>query len=316
MNYLLHIPAALALDLLLGDPRWMPHPVRGMGWMAERVKRAAEGMCPGPLSAGVCTAAAVVLCSTVLAYALVRGAAMVHPWAADAAAVWLIYSTVAVRDMHRHSSDVYRALAAGDLERARRSVGRMVGRDTESLDESGITRAGVESVAEGIVDGVTAPLFYAFLAGPVGAVAYRAVNTLDSMYGYRHGEFRRFGTASARLDDAANYVPARLTAPLVCAAGGLMRLRFVRAVKTLLRDGRKHSSPNAGLCEAAVAGALGVRLGGVNYYFGEPDPKPTLGEPLEKLQKDHLRSANLLALATVGLFAACGVAVQQAVTFL
>lgn len=312
MNTSFHILAALALDMLLGDPRWLPHPVRGMGWLAQRMKKVADTLCPGPRSAGVCVAAGVVLCSGALAYGVVRAAAMVHPWAADAVTIWLIYSTVALRDMQKHSSAVYDALAAGDMDDARTRVGLMVGRDTDHLDEPGVARAGVESVAEGIVDGVTAPLFYAFLAGPVGAVAYRAVNTLDSMFGYRHGEYRVFGAASARLDDIANYLPARVTAPLVCAAGGLMRMRFTGAVRMLVRDGRKHSSPNAGLCEAAAAGALGVQLGGLNYYFGEPDPKPTLGEPLEELNAEHLRRANMLAMATTGLFVACCVAVHQA----
>ena len=311
MNISLHILGALALDLILGDPRWLPHPVKGMGWLAERTRNVADGLCRGPRSAGAFTVAVVLLTSGGLAYGLLRGAAVLHPWGADIVAVLLIYSTVALRDMQRHSSAVYRALAAGELQKARGCVGMMVGRDTKGLDECGVARAGVESVAEGIVDGVTAPLFYAFLAGPVGAVIYRSINTLDSMFGYRHGAFCAFGTASARVDDLANYLPARLTAPLVCAAAGLMWLRFGRAVRTLLRDGQKHSSPNAGLCEAAVAGALGVRLGGLNYYFGEPDRKPTLGEPVDELGKDHLRRANMLAMATTGLFVACGVALRQ-----
>ncbi len=157
-------------------------------------------------------------------------------------------------------------------------MGAIVGRDTDRLDEAGVTRAAVESVAESTVDGVTAPLMFAVVAGPVGAMVYRAINTLDSLFGHQDERYGQFGWAAARIDDVANYVPARCTAPLVCLAALLLRLRPRLAWRTLLRDGRNHTSPNAGLTEAAMAGALGVQLGGVNYYDGQPLEKPTIGE--------------------------------------
>ena len=197
----------------------------------------------------------------------------------------VIYTTIAARDLARHSMAVFRPLAAGDLVEARRRVAAIVGRDTERLDEAGVVRAAVESVAESTVDGVTAPLFFAVVAGPVGAMVYRAVNTLDSMFGHQDERYRQFGWAAARIDDLANYLPARLTAPLVClAALCCLRLRPAAArCESLLRDGRKHASPNAGLAEAAMAGALGVQLGGVNYYDGQPLEKPTIGDALVPL---------------------------------
>ena len=181
---------------------------------------------------------------------------------------------------------VFRPLAAGNLVEARRRVGAIVGRDTDRLDEAGVVRAAVESVAESTVDGVTAPLFFAAVAGPVGAMVYRAVNTLDSMFGHQDDAYRRFGWAAARIDDLANYLPARLTAPLLCLAALLLRLAVrAGAARSLLRDGRNHASPNSGLAEAAMAGALGVQLGGLTYYDGQPLEKPTIGDAIVPLSR-------------------------------
>jgi adenosylcobinamide-phosphate synthase len=208
---------------------------------------------------------------------------------------------------------VFRPLAAGDLPLARQRVAMIVGRDTDQLDEAGIARAAVESVAESTVDGVTAPLFFALIAGPVGAMVYRAVNTLDSTFGYKDGRYLHFGWASARIDDVANLIPARLTAPLIAAAALLLRQRPLQSLKILLRDGRKHESPNAGLPEAAMAGALGVQLGGLNTYGGEPLDKPTIGDPLVPLAARHIPQANALMFATAGLFLGLGLAARALV---
>ena len=168
----------------------------------------------------------------------------------------------------------------------------------------GVIRAAVESVAESTVDGVTAPLLFAVVAGPVGAMVYRTINTLDSMFGHRDATYCEFGWASAGIDDLANYIPARCTAPLVCVAAALLRLRPWLALKTLRRDGRKHASPNAGLTEAAMAGALGVQLGGRNCYGGQPVESPRIGEPIVPLCPNHIRLANVLMFTTAGLFSA------------
>jgi adenosylcobinamide-phosphate synthase len=225
----------------------------------------------------------------------------VDPLAADVVAIGIIYTTIAARDMTLHSMAVFRALVAADLPQARHRAAAIVGRDTDQLDEAGVLRATVESVAESTVDGVTAPLLFAVVAGPVGAMVYRAINTLDSMFGYRDERYGEFGWAAARIDDAANYLPARITAPLLCLAAMIVRRRPLAALRILVRDGRKHASPNAGLTEAAMAGALGVQLGGLDYYGRQPLEKPTLGDPLRPLERNHIRQANALMLLAAGL---------------
>ncbi len=296
------ILAATALDLLLGDPRWLPHPVRGIGWLATHMETLSRRVFRRERLAGVLAALAVYVLVGFAAWGTIQLAASVHPWAGDAVAIAVIYTTVAARDLTLHSTAVYDALVAGDLPEARRRVARIVGRDTEALDEAGVVRATVESVAESTVDGVTSPLFFAALGGPMAAMVYRAVNTLDSMFGHQDDRYRRFGWAAARLDDLANYLPARLTAPLVCLAAFLLRQRSVAAARVMLRDGRCHVSPNSGLTEAAMAGALGVQLGGLNYYGGAPLDKPTLGDPLVPLTPRNIRLANALMLVAAGLF--------------
>jgi adenosylcobinamide-phosphate synthase len=308
------ILAAVALDLALGDPGWLPHPVRGIGRLAAGLERLARRLIPWPRVAGTIVALLVYAIAGGAAWAVIRVAAMFGPVAADVASILVIYTTIAARDLARHSMAVLRPLVEGDLVEARRSVARIVGRDTAGLDESGIVRAAVESVAESTVDGVTAPLFFAIVAGPPGAMVYRAVNTLDSMFGHQDRRYAQFGWAAARIDDAANYIPARLTAPLLCLAALVWRQRPRQAVRTLLRDGRKHASPNAGLAEAAVAGALGVQLGGTNVYGGEPLRGPTVGDPLTPLGPRHIRLANALMWTAGGLLLAVGLPLRLAAT--
>jgi len=224
---------------------------------------------------------------------------MLHPWLGEAVAVFFIYSSIAARDLVRHSSAVHAALAGGDLAKARQRVGLIVGRDTAELDEQGVTRAAVESVAESMVDGVTAPLFFAVLAGPMGAMLYRAVNTMDSLFGYKNERYRRFGTAAARLDDLANFLPARLSALLIPVAAFFLGLDARRSLIVLKRDRKNHASPNSGHSEAAMAGALGVRLGGPAVYSGRAVAKPFLGDALRPLEpQDILRSNRLMLLAS------------------
>jgi adenosylcobinamide-phosphate synthase len=295
---------AVALDLLLGDPRWLPHPVRAIGWLAVRLEMRFRRTLGGTRFAGLCTAICTYLAAGAAVWGAIRLAALAHPLAGDFVSILLIYTTIAARDLARHSTAVYRSLAKDEIIEARRRVGAMVGRDTAQLDESGVVRAVVESVAESTVDGVTAPLLFAVLAGPVGAMVYRAINTLDSMFGHLDATYRQFGWASARVDDLANYIPARCTAPLICIAPMLLHLRPRLALETLLRDGRKHASPNAGLTEAAMAGALGVQLGGTNYYDGKALERSTIGEAVVPLSPHHIRLANLLMFTTAGLFLA------------
>lgn len=296
------ILAAFALDLALGDPRWFPHPVRGIGWLALRTEPLARRMLPWPRAAGVATALLIIGLTGAVTYALVYFAGKAHPAAGEAVSIVLLYTTIAARDLAGHAMAVFRSLAAGDLDEARTRVGMIVGRDAADLTEAQVARAAVESVAESTVDGVTAPLVFAVLAGPVGAMVYKAVSTLDSSFGYRNERYVHFGWASARIDDLANYVPARLTGPVMCLAAGLLGLRAGGALRILLRDARNHASPNSGFAEAAMAGAMGVQLGGLNYYSGQPMHKPTIGDPLTPLDKKHILLANALMYVTTLLF--------------
>jgi adenosylcobinamide-phosphate synthase len=316
MHLTFQILLAVALDLLLGDPRWLPHPVRGIGWLAQRLERPLRRLIPAEKAAGIVTVLLVVGSTGLTVWAAVRLAGLIHPLAGDVVSALAIYTAIAARDLARHSMAVFRALAAGDLALARQRVAHIVGRDTAHLDEAGVTRATVECVAESTVDGVTAPLFFAIVAGPVGAMAYRAVNTLDSTFGYKTERYLHFGWASARLDDLANYLPARLTAPLIGVAAALLGRRPLQAWRILRRDGRKHESPNAGLSEAAMAGALGVQLGGLNTYAGEPLEKPAIGDPAVPLAAGHIPAANALMFATLALFLALGLAIRAGAVLL
>jgi len=290
--------AAMALDAAIGDPRWLPHPVRAIGALAARLETITRRVVPSARAAGVLTVIAVVGSAGTAACLLVRAAAALHPALGDAAAIVLLAFTFAARDLAGHALAVFSALDRGELPAARQKAGFMVSRDTGALDEGETARAAVESVAENTVDGVTAPLLFAVLGGPAAAMMYKAVNTLDSMFGYKTERYLRFGWAAARLDDAMNFIPARLTAWLVPLAAALAGGRPLQALRCLLRDGRKHPSPNSGLTEAAMAGALGVRLGGVSTYFGSVSAKPFLGDPLEPLGRSHIRRTVVLMALT------------------
>ncbi|MCX6991512.1 MAG: adenosylcobinamide-phosphate synthase CbiB [Kiritimatiellaeota bacterium] len=310
MNLTYQILAAVALDLLVGDPYWLPHPVRGIGWLAQRLERPMRRLMRNAKAAGSVTVLLVIATTGLSAWGLICLARLYHPLAADIVCILLIYTTIATHDLIRHSCAVFRALAAGNLAAARQCVAKIVGRDTAHLDEAGVARAAVECVAESTVDGITAPLFFAILAGPVGAMMYRAINTLDSTFGYTNERYMRFGWAAARLDDLANYLPARVTAPLMGCAAAVLGRHPMLSWRILRRDGRKHASPNAGLPEAAMAGALGIQLGGLSYYDGEPLAKPAIGEPLGPIAAAHILAANAVMFVTLALFLALGLAVR------
>lgn len=295
------IVIALLLDLAIGDPRWLPHPVRLMGWLIATLEGPARRAIPNARIAGAITALTVILAAALATAALIKIAGSIHPLLGDAVSIALIYTTLAARDLARHSRDVYRALAEGDLAKARHLVSRIVGRDTERLTEEGVVRAAVESVAENTVDGVMAPLFFAVLGGPVAAMAYKAASTLDSMIGYRNERYIDFGRWGAKIDDGANYLPARFAAPILAFAAVLIGQRGGAAWKMALRDGRKHLSPNAGIAEAAFAGALGVRLGGIMERRGAQVNLPEIGDPVVPLARGHILMANRLMFAATGI---------------
>lgn len=315
MNLELQICIAFLLDLFFGDPRWMPHPVRWMGRAAVGLEPILRRGVTNPRLAGILVVAVVVGGSALVAWGAVSLAAWVHPLAGAAVSVYLLYASLACKDLASHASRVYRALVAGDLPRAREAVGWMVGRDTQGLEEKEIVRATVESVSENLVDGITAPLFFAVLGGPVAAIAYKAVSTLDSLFGYKNDRYLYFGWASARLDDVVNYVPARLTVPLIAVAALLLRLDAAGALQVMFRDAKKHPSPNSGLSESAFAGAMRIQLGGVNYYGGEVSVRATMGRPMTYLNPRNILQANNLMFLTA-FFCLLGFLAIRVVVFL
>jgi len=221
-------------------------------------------------------------------------------------ALYFALTTLATRSLLDEARAVRRLLLNSDLPAARRQVARIVGRDTHALDESEVTRAVIETLAESASDGVIAPMFYLAIGGAPAALAYKAVNTLDSMIGHRDGRYEYFGKFAARLDDAANFIPARLTALLFVLAAWALRLDWRGAWRALRRDGAKHKSPNAGRPEAAMAGALGVQLGGTNYYDGEPHYGKRLGDAKRPLDDRALRYAlRITSCASLLMFAIC-----------
>ncbi len=305
MNPQLSIPiVAVVLDLLLGDPRWLPHPVIMIGRMIAFLEGLLRRCVMSERLGGILLLLFTVSLTYGIALAAVATASAVHPSAGIAVSALMAWTALAARSLHRESGLVAAALERGDLPEARRYLSYIVGRDTADLDEPEIWRATVETVAENGSDGVIAPLFFLLLGGPPLALAYKAINTLDSMVGYKNDRYLRFGWASARCDDLANYLPARLTGLLMVLVAPLCGFSFRNSWRIMARDGRNHASPNSGVPEAATAGALGVQLGGTNSYFGRPVVKPTIGDPVRPLDRDAWRGAVRLMYGAEGVLLA------------
>ena len=317
MTFLLwHLTAAYVLDLLLGDPPRWPHPVRWIGRLVAWLETLFYDEKATPILQRLggfvfwIVIVVGVMSGTLVAVGFFS---YLHPAAGDIVVIWLAYSTLATRSLHKESSKVAEALQEHNLVMARERLSWLVSRDTSRLDETGVIRGLIETVSENISDGIVAPLFYLALGGPVGAIVYKCVNTMDSMVGYTNGRYRYFGWFAARADDAANWIPARLSGLLIMAAAACLKQDWRGAWRVMRRDARKMESPNAGYPEAAAAGALNVQLGGSSVYFGEFVEKPLLGDPIEPLTLHAYRSmirltyvtsffAFILALAARALF--------------
>lgn len=285
-DLLLITTGAVLLDWLLGDPRWLPHPVVAIGRLITFLEQQLRRLVQSELIGGGLLLVITVAVTAAIAATLLKGAYAISPYAGFSVALLLSWTCMSARSLQQESGLVAAALASGDLTAARKALSLIVGRDTDDLSEQEIWRGTVETVAENSSDGVIAPLFFLLLGGPVLGLAYKAVNTLDSMVGYKNDRYLLFGRASARCDDLANWLPARMTGILMVLAAPIVGLSPQRAWQIMVRDGRNHSSPNSGIPEAAAAGALGVQLGGTNRYFGEPVEKPTIGDPLQQLNRD------------------------------
>lgn len=287
------IVAAMLLDLLLGDPAWLPHPVVGIGRVIARLERAwNHGTAADRRRRGRWLTVLVVGGTWGISFSLLAVLAWISPWLAVATELGLLAMSLAAKGLAQAARAVAEPLTRGDMAAARQALAMIVGRDTAELDESELARGAVETVAENTVDGITAPLFWALLGGAPLALAYKATNTLDSMVGYRSPRFEDFGRASARLDDAVNWLPARLTVVSLWLAAWLIPgSRLTGVLATTRREAPRHPSPNAGWPEAMVANLMGVRLGGLNHYDGRPAPRATLGTPHETLTADHIERA-------------------------
>ena len=287
------------LDAIFGDPAWLPHPVVLMGKAITALEKRLRAQFPqtpqGELCGGA-VLAAVLPVGTFLITALVcRLAAALHPLAGLAVQMFWCAQALAAKGLAQESRNVYKELQKQDLPAARKAVARIVGRDTQNLTAEGVTKAAVETVAENASDGVIAPLLYMLLGGAPLALTYKAINTMDSMLGYKNQKYLYFGRAAARLDDAANYLPSRLAGLLWVAAAALTGSSVRGAWKIWRRDRRNHASPNSAQTESACAGALGVQLAGPAYYFGEYYDKPTIGDALRPVEpKDILRADRMM----------------------
>ena len=298
MSLTLAVFCGFVLDLLLGDPviPHFPHPVVVMGRFITRLETCLRSVFSetsgGELAAGRVLAAVLPL-GTLAATGLVCwGGAALHPALGFFFQTLWCWQALAVKDLASESRNVHDVLKAEALPAARKAVGRIVGRDTQKLTGEGIIKATVETVAENFSDGVLAPLFYMLLGGAPLAMMYKMVNTMDSMAGYKNDRYLYFGRAAAKLDDAANFLPSRLSALLWIAASGLTGQDMARAFRIWRRDRRNHTSPNSAQCEAACAGALGVELAGSAYYFGQFYDKPTIGDPLRPIVAEDILRAN------------------------
>jgi adenosylcobinamide-phosphate synthase len=300
---------AYALDWLVGDPEWAPHPVRWMGRLihiGEGLLRRLTRTPRAEFVGGLLLSLSVVGVFGVGSWRLLGWLGGWNRTLAFVVALYFAATTLATRSLLDEARAVRRLLLKSDLPAARRQVARIVGRDTDALDEPEVRRAVIETLAESASDGVIAPMFYLAIGGPPAALAYKAVNTLDSMIGHRDKRYEYFGKLAARLDDAANFIPARLTALLFILAAWALGLDWRGAWRVLWRDGARHKSPNAGRPEAAMAGALGVQLGGTNYYDGEPHYGQRLGDPERPLNDRALRGTLWVTVcASLLMFAIC-----------
>lgn len=297
------VVAGFLLDALLGDPRRIPHPIVAMGnaiaWLEPRLRAAFPDTPSGARRAGVVLVAVLCAGSFGATWCLIAVAGLVHPLLGFAVETWLCYQALAACELRRQSMRVVRELTREGLPAARRAVGMIVGRDTEALDERGVLKAAVETVAENTADGVVGPLVYLIVGGAPLGMLYKAVNTMDSMVGYKNERYLDFGRAAARVDDVLGFIPARLAALCMIAAAPAAGLSAKGAWRIWRRDRFNHTSPNSAQTESAMAGALGVELAGSAVYFGKLVEKPTMGDATRPIEREDVRRANrLMVLAS------------------
>lgn len=302
------------LDALFGDPAWLPHPVVYMGKAISKLEKFLRPRLPktpqGELLGGAIVAFCLPVGTFLLTGLVCWGAARLHPLLGLAVQMFWCGQALAARGLVQESTNVYKELKKPDLPGARKAVSRIVGRDTAELTAEGVTKAAVETVAENASDGVIAPLLYMLIGGAPLALTYKAINTMDSMLGYKNEKYLYFGRVPAKLDDAANYLPSRLAALLWVAAAAFTHNDAKGAWKIWRRDRRRHASPNSAQTESACAGALGVQLAGPAWYFGQYYPKLTIGDALRPIEPEDILRANRMMYVASSFALAWGCALR------
>ncbi len=296
------------LDLLLGDPYCFPHPIRLIGRLITELEKRLPGKPEQrdekrELKGGIVLVATVLVTTVIATAFILAGAYCIHPYLGVLAETIMTYQILAAKCLKVESMKVYKSLKEEGLEAARKAVSMIVGRDTAILDEEGVAKAAIETVAENTSDGVIAPMLYTALGGPVLGFLYKAVNTMDSMIGYKNDKYLYFGRGAAKLDDAVNYIPARISAYLMILAAfsGGRSFNGKRAYKIYKRDNRNHASPNSAQTESVCAGALGIQLAGDASYFGKIVKKPYIGDALRKVEYEDIKRVNRLMYLTAWL---------------
>ena len=305
---MLHLAAIIAgfiLDLIFGDPHWLPHPIcligNLIGFIEGNLRPRLEPNKNALLLGGALMVVIVLVISFAVPMAILLAAGMVSPWLAFALETLMCYQIFATKCLRDESMKVYDALHNNDLADARVKLSWIVGRDTKNLDEEEITKGAVETVAENTADGIIAPMFYMFLGGVPLAFLYKGINTMDSMVGYKNDKFLYFGRCAAKLDDVANLIPARITGLVMIAAAFLLGLNGPGAWKVFWRDRYNHLSPNSAMTESVTAGALNIQLGGDHFYFGKLVHKDTIGDDIRPVCPEDIKKTNNLLYMTAVL---------------
>ena len=301
--------AGYAADLIFGDPRWLYHPVRLIGNLIALLEKLIRKIMPvskaGELAGGFITVVLVLLLCGIVPWVLLNLVFGLNVVAGVILEAFMCYQLLAVKSLKDESMKVYDALTGNTIEDARKAVSMIVGRDTQNLDQKGVAKAAIETVAENFSDGVIAPMFYMFIGGPVLMYIYKGINTMDSMLGYKNDKYIYFGRCAAKLDDAANFIPSRLAALLLIAAAYIGGFNGKGAVKIFKRDRFNHASPNSAQTESAAAGALDIQLAGNAYYFGKLYEQPTMGDSVKEPEAEDIKRVNKLMY--IGSFAGAAV---------
>lgn len=308
------IVTGLILDFILGDPYYSFHPVCLIGRAITFFEKLYRGICPktssGEKRCGFLLLMTILILTTGISGTILVLAYWIHPIFYYVIASLFCYQLLATKSLKDESMKVYDALEEKNLEKSRYAVSRIVGRDTSKLDEAGVTRATVETIAENASDGCIAPLFYMLIGGPILGFAYKAINTLDSMVGYKNEKYLYVGRYSAKLDDIVNFIPSRVGALFMIMASGLLGMRGRQAWKIFRRDRKKSPSPNSAQTESVMAGALGIWLLGDTWYFGKLHKKEQIGEGLREIEASDIKRANQLLYVTIILFATIGIIIR------